>query len=99
MYTNQRFAPRVTEFTAIEDQEGSNMVMLKMKHPTLFIFHPGQYAFLRYRGVDRVWHPFTIASAPRSNTVEFYIEGMLLQELLFNRHLLFSLSAIVSFIG
>ena len=90
MYTNQRFAPRVTEFTAIEDQEGSKMVILKMKRPTLFIFQPGQYAFLRFRGVDRVWHPFTIASAPRSNTVEFYIEGMLLQELLFNRHLLFS---------
>lgn len=74
MYTNKRFEPTVTEFTAIEDHEGSKMIILKMNRPTLFIFKPGQYAFLRVCGIDRAWHPFTIASAPRSNTVEFYIE-------------------------
>jgi predicted ferric reductase len=50
------------------------MLILKMKRPSLFMFQPGQYAFLRVDSIDRTWHPFSIASDPDSNTVEFYIE-------------------------
>lgn len=74
MYINQRFKTKVSEFTAVEGHDGSKMVILKMERPTLFMFEPGQYAFLRCQSIDRTWHPFTIASAPNSNTVEFYIE-------------------------
>lgn len=31
-------------------------------------------AFLRVESIDRTWHPFSIASDPDSNKVEFYIE-------------------------
>lgn len=31
-------------------------------------------AFLRVESIDRTWHPFSIASNPDSNEVEFYIE-------------------------
>ena len=74
MYVNQRFETKVTEFTAVEGYDGSKMIILKMLRPTLFRFKPGQYAFLRCKSVDRTWHPFSIASAPKSNTIEFYIE-------------------------
>ena len=49
-------------------------IILKMRRPTLFQFQPGQYAFLRVDSIDRSWHPFSIASQPSSNVVEFYIE-------------------------
>lgn len=42
--------------------------------PALFQFEPGQYAFLRVSGIDRAWHPFSIASEPKSDTVEFYVD-------------------------
>ena len=50
------------------------MIILKMRRPTLFVFQPGQYAFLRLDSIDRSWHPFSIASEPGSSIVEFYIE-------------------------
>ena len=31
-------------------------------------------AFLQVQSIDKSWHPFSIASHPDSNTVEFYIE-------------------------
>jgi predicted ferric reductase len=48
--------------------------LLKLKRPALFLFKPGQYAFLRAPEVDQFWHPFSIASDPNSNDLEFYIE-------------------------
>ena len=50
------------------------MIILKMRRPTLFVFQPGQYAFLQVDSIDRSWHPFSIASEPDSSIVEFYIE-------------------------
>ena len=50
------------------------MITLKMRRPTLFVFQPGQYAFLRVDSIDKSWHPFSIASEPDSSDVEFYIE-------------------------
>lgn len=64
----------MTSFTAVEGHDGSRFVILKMKRPTLFIFKPGQYAFLRVGAIDRAWHPFSIASDPDSSDIEFYIE-------------------------
>jgi hypothetical protein len=38
----------------------------------LFLFTHS--AFLRVGTIDRTWHPFSIASDPKNNCVEFYIE-------------------------
>lgn len=37
-------------------------------------FNYSSSAFLRVESIDRTWHPFSIASDPDSNAVEFYIE-------------------------
>jgi predicted ferric reductase len=42
MYLNQRFNTKVISFTAVEGHEGSRMVILKLRKPTLFIFQSGQ---------------------------------------------------------
>ena len=64
----------MTSFIAVKGHDGSRFVILKMKRPTLFVFKPGQYAFLRVGDIDRAWHPFSIASDPDSSEIEFYIE-------------------------
>ena len=64
----------MTSFIAVKGHDGSRFVILKMKRPTLFVFKPGQYAFLRVDDIDRAWHPFSIASDPESSEIEFYIE-------------------------
>ena len=38
----------------------------------LFLFSLS--AYLRVDTIDRTWHPFSIASDPKSNCIEFYIE-------------------------
>ena len=51
------------------------MIILRIEKPILFNYQPGQYAFLKIPSLnDMSWHPFSIASEPESNTVEFYIE-------------------------
>jgi len=50
------------------------MIILKVKKPTLFQFKAGQYAFLRINEIDNHWHPFSIASGPNAEELEFYIE-------------------------
>lgn len=74
MRINQRFVTQVVSFTAAEGGQGSRMIILKLRRPTLFFFQPGQYVFLRVGEIDRTWHPFSVASDPLSNEVEFYIE-------------------------
>lgn len=39
---SHRFKTRVTSFTTVEGHEGSKMLILKMKRPSLFMFQPGQ---------------------------------------------------------
>eukprot|EP00984_Skeletonema_dohrnii_P017189 scaffold7772_cov128-Skeletonema_dohrnii-CCMP3373.AAC.1 len=74
MWFNQRFKTRVTSFTTVEGtKDRSKMLILKMKRPPLFMFQPG-HAFLQVESIDKTWHPFSIASDPDSNSVEFYIE-------------------------
>uniref|UniRef100_A0A7S1YCJ9 FAD-binding FR-type domain-containing protein n=1 Tax=Grammatophora oceanica TaxID=210454 RepID=A0A7S1YCJ9_9STRA len=50
------------------------MIILKLKRPALMCFHPGQYAFLKIKEIESQWHPFSIASGPQSEFLEFYIE-------------------------
>ena len=72
-YLNHHYKAKLESSSAITG-EGSKMVLLKMRCPTLFDFKPGQYAFVRLPFIDSSWHPFSIASGPDSPFIEFYIE-------------------------
>jgi len=75
MYLNNRYTTRLVSSTTIEgSSNGSRMIILRLKRPTLFNFKPGQYAYLRLSSIDHHWHPFSIASGPASSYLEFYIE-------------------------
>ena len=50
------------------------MILLEVKKPDLFYFHPGQYVYLKIPNIDDIWHPFSVASSPGSDQVVFYIE-------------------------
>ena len=41
-----------------------------------FRFRPGQYVFIAIKTIDLRWHPFSIASDPREETIDFYVEVM-----------------------
>ena len=74
MHTNQRYQSRIVSFTLNERYDGSKGIKLKIERPVLFMFRPGQYALLRVSTLDNSWHPFTMASAPESRVIEFYID-------------------------
>jgi len=57
-----------------QQQNGSKMIILRLRRPVLFHFKPGQFAQLRLKEIDNHWHPFSIASGPGSTCLEFYIE-------------------------
>ena len=57
-----------------DNNSNNKMVILRLRRPVLFHFKPGQYAQLRLKELDNHWHPFSIASAPGSSCLEFYIE-------------------------
>lgn len=73
LYINQCFKTNIASFTTVTNAK-SKMVILSLERPSLFLFQPGQYAFIRVLQIDSVWHPFTIASDPTGSTVDFYIE-------------------------
>ena len=56
MYINHRYTTPVKTSVAVESANGSRMIILKLKRPTLFEFQPGQYAFLRVSDIDINWH-------------------------------------------
>ena len=58
----------------VEGSHGSRLLLVKLYRPPLFEFHPGQYAYLKVAKIDPHWHPFSIASEPASDYLEFYIE-------------------------
>ena len=61
--------------SAIMGSDGSKMIVLKLRRPTLLEFKPGQYAFLKCHGWgDSTWHPFSFASSPDSSELEFNIQ-------------------------
>jgi len=74
MYLSQRYNSTIMTSTAIESENKEKIVILKVKKPALFSFAPGQYAYLRVPGVDQRWHPFSIASSPELNYLNFYIK-------------------------
>lgn len=74
MYLNHRYTSRLISSSTIKGSNGSRMIILRLKRPAIFSFKPGQYAYLRLHGIDKHWHPFSIASGPASSYLEFYIE-------------------------
>ena len=74
MYLNHKYKTRILSSKSVEGSDGSRMLLVKIRRPTLFQFMPGQYAFLKVSSIDRHWHPFSIASCPSDDIMEFYIE-------------------------
>lgn len=74
MHILNKHTTKLTEFSRVVSSNGTRMITLKMNRPTLLIFKPGQYVFLRIQDIDIHWHPFSIASSPTSDSLEFYIE-------------------------
>jgi len=48
-------------------------IQLLLDRPPGFMLSAGQWCYLKVNGIDRVWHPFSIASASKDPTVRFYI--------------------------
>ena len=69
---------RVVESKAIgaEDPDGRKVIILRLQRPKTFVFLPGQYVFLGIKGIDHHWHPYSIASAPTDDTIDFFMEVM-----------------------
>mmetsp|Transcript_2572 Transcript_2572/g.5364 ORF Transcript_2572/g.5364 Transcript_2572/m.5364 type:complete len:947 (-) Transcript_2572:219-3059(-) len=61
-------------FQVVGQPSSSRMLILKLPRPQLLHFQPGQYVFLKVPSVDQHWHPFSIASAPSAEELEFYVE-------------------------
>ena len=64
----------LVKFSKVVNSNGARMITLTMNRPTLLLFKPGQYVFIRIQSIDIHWHPFSIASSPTSDNLEFYIE-------------------------
>ena len=75
MYFNNRYEAQVLPTSCtISNADGKKMVILKVKKPELFYFRPGQYVYIKIPTIDNIWHPFSVASSPTSDDVDFYIE-------------------------
>ena len=68
----------VVECVALGDDEPESrkVVHMRVLRPRTFIFRPGQYVFINDRNIDYTWHPYSIASSPHEDTIDFYIEVM-----------------------
>jgi hypothetical protein len=69
---------RVVDARAIgpDDADGRKVINLRLERPKTFLFGPGQYVFLSIPKIDNHWHPYSIASAPSEDTIDFFIEVM-----------------------
>lgn len=74
MHMMHKYRTKLTTASCITSSDGKRMITLTMKRPFLLDFEPGQYVFLRIRGIDIHWHPFSIASEPSRDELEFYME-------------------------
>ena len=74
MFINNRYRVLMVSSSVVNGGKGSRMIILKLKRPSLFRFQPGQYAYLKMSSIDSSWHPFSIASGPQSEYLEFNIE-------------------------
>ena len=52
----------------------NKVLILRLRRPPDFDFQPGQFAYLHVPSIDRTYHPYSIASAPQENTLDFYVE-------------------------
>lgn len=59
-----------------DSDESRKVVKLRLTRPATFVFRPGQYVFIAIKTIDLHWHPFSIASDPREETIDFYVEVM-----------------------
>lgn len=73
MHINHRYYTSIAASSAVTSGRGTRMAIIKVHRPVLFHFKPGQYCLLRVPSIDRHWHPFSIASGPDSDFLEFYI--------------------------
>eukprot|EP00984_Skeletonema_dohrnii_P017190 scaffold7773_cov88-Skeletonema_dohrnii-CCMP3373.AAC.1 len=71
MWFNQR-ARRIED--AYSQDETAISLYVSAWTVLTFNYSSTSSAFLRVESIDRTWHPFSIASDPDSNAVEFYIE-------------------------
>lgn len=67
---------RINRFMWMRDERGktyissglllpSSVTHLVIKRPLHFVYHPGDYVFVRIPAIAKYeWHPFTISSAP-----------------------------------
>ncbi len=77
MYMTQRYttAIQASKSHAIDSGNNERSVLLNASRPSLFQFCPGQYVYLKIPSIDKYrWHPFSIASAPESDHLQFYIK-------------------------
>ena len=74
MHINHRYQTSIAASSAVTSGRGTRMAIIKVHRPVLFHFKPGQYCLLRVPSIDKHWHPFSIASGPDSDYLEFYIE-------------------------
>lgn len=75
MFINHRYIASIMQSRLVRSKrKGSRMIILKLERPSLFQFQPGQFAYLRLKEIDVHWHPFSIASDPSAEDLEFYIE-------------------------
>jgi predicted ferric reductase len=59
-----------------DSDESRKVVKLRLTRPVTFVFRPGQYVFIAIKTIDLHWHPFSIASDPREETIDIYVEVM-----------------------
>ncbi|CAB9516820.1 oxidase homolog protein [Seminavis robusta] len=75
MHLNHKYKARLVASSVVTGRKDSGkMIILRLRRPALFNFKPGQSAFLRLKDIDIHWHPFSVASSPASEFLEFYIE-------------------------
>lgn len=72
MYLNNRYETQLD----VNSTTCGKTTYLKVLKPKFFNFEPGQYVYLKIPSIDKVrWHPFSIASSPGAQHLEFYIES------------------------
>lgn len=74
MHLNHKYQTRLLSSSTVVSSNGSKMIILNVRRPALFCFKPGQYAYVKIPKIDCHWHPFSIASEPSSDVLQFNIE-------------------------
>lgn len=79
LYTrmHRRYRLRLESFSCVSgfEKNSQKMLILRLRNTPLVQFAAGQYAFLQFGEIDKHWHPFSFASGPESECIEFYIQA------------------------